>query len=1276
MSSDPSDPDLGSVAAATPSQPVSLVELLRTRAQERPDQRVFTLLQDGEEETAWLTYADLDLRARALGAWLQESVASGERALLLYPTGLEFIVAFMACLYAGVVAVPVYASRSPRMVSRFQALLESCRPALVLTQSDLLSKAQSLTAAAAEPHRPRVVTTDDLEGGQAQRWSDPKSTPDSLAYLQYTSGSTSLPKGVMVSHANVLANQAMLRQVIGGSPSAIFVSWLPLYHDLGLVATLLRPIYLGAQCVLMPPVSFLRQPRAWLSAISRYGGTTSGGPNFAYDLCVNKISPQERVGLDLSSWKYAYNGAEPVHAETLARFTAAFGPHGFEPGRLVPTYGLAEVTLFAAGDCSQRPVIETVDGRALERGQVVVGKPTAGAGRPLVSCGRVAPGSELVIVDPDSGAPCPPNRVGEIWIAGPHVARGYWEEPEATDRMFRARIGVDGKGPFLRTGDLGFLREGQLFVTGRIKDLIIIRGRNVYPQDVELVVAQSHPTLRSGCGAAFSVEVEGEERLVVVQETRAGGEDELDTIVEGIRRTVWEEFDLQPYSVVLVSSQTIAKTSSGKIQRHACRQAFLDGGLTTLHRWEEQPRTVTLPGATGSAADKDEPGTVPRHLGPGHRPSTPELESSRQRADAAIAWLRGYAEERLDSRLMDERRSIPPHVILDLGNRGLLGILTPRALGGLELSTGDAMRVFQQLAAIDLTLASFVSGHNCLGIRPIELYARDALRDEILPLLASGRELAALALTEEGAGSDPRAMAATATPESRGGWLLRGKKIWSSTASWSGVVNVFAHVTGAGSEAGGITGFVVRQGTPGLSLGPESLTMGLRGMVQSSLHLEDVAVRETQLLGGVGQGMEIAGEMFSFARLVLGASSVGGMKRCAQLMLRYADRRSVATGRLLENPLTLERMSAVTAAITAMETLVTRTAESFDTGEPVPLEVAMASKIAGSELLWRAADSLVQVLGGRGYMEPNFAPQLLRDARLFRIFEGPTEPLLMFLGGRAAAEDPKLPRLLSDGFGAARVSESLQEAVAGIKARPPGGPAGLPDTVRRGWATACMGEVTVWSFLWAAVEGARDGAQSQPLLRAGEWARLGFERALAKALSGTPAEAVMLDANALQDWVSTYTATIGDVEPRLPGEDSVRDPMLRRHDRGQPRTAAGGEAETSPRAASAPETAASQASGAEAVAALVSEATGPTVEAIEGWLINQLTQKANVEPEAIDRHKNLSTYGLDSVTAVMLIDDLGKWLGRALSPDLPWAYPSIEELARHLALTASAPGPG
>ncbi len=495
----------------------TLVDVLVEHSRSQPDAVAYTFLADGERIESQMTYGELDRRARAIGATLQQLGAAGERVMLLYPSSLEYVSAYLGCLYAGSVAVPLSLPHRKRSGERLQTVVVDAEATLALTTEDLLTQAEAW-----QQHTPGLksltwLATNTIDDALAADWQVPTLSPDTLAFLQYTSGSTSAPKGVMVSHGNLMHNQRLMQQAFEHSAETTCVSWLPLYHDLGLIGNVLHTLYLGGHCVLMTPNAFLQRPSRWLQAISDFKAQFSCGPNFGYDLCVQKVTTEQRSALDLSHWSIALTGAEPIRSETMSRFAEAFAPCGFRQDAFYPAYGLAEATLVvSSGDKAARPSVHAVQKPALAQHQVVPAQPDDADAQNLVGCGHAWLGQQIRIVDPANCLPCEPGQVGEVWVAGPSVAQGYWQKPAATAQTFEAYLADSGEGPFLRTGDLGCLRDGDLLITGRLKDMMVIRGGNYYPQDIEETVEQSHAALRPGCGAAFSVEVEGEERLVVV----------------------------------------------------------------------------------------------------------------------------------------------------------------------------------------------------------------------------------------------------------------------------------------------------------------------------------------------------------------------------------------------------------------------------------------------------------------------------------------------------------------------------------------------------------------------------------------------------------------------------------------------------------------------------------------------------------------------------------------------------------------------------------------
>jgi acyl-CoA synthetase (AMP-forming)/AMP-acid ligase II len=570
-----------------PDQLDSLVDLLQWRSAHHPHKLAYHFLKNGEADEISITYGELDRQAKAIATQLAAWQGQGKRALLLYPPGLDYIAAFFGCLYAGIVAIPAYPPRPNRSLGRLQSIISDANAQMALTVTPILASLENRLADYQALKDLNWIPTDQMaDASSAVHWQNPGIEPNSLALLQYTSGSTANPKGVMITHGNLLHNSSLIQQCFEDTADSMGVSWLPPYHDMGLIGGILQPLYVGAPMVLMPPVAFLQKPFRWLQAISKYAATTSGGPNFAYDLCLRKTTPAQKESLDLSHWRLAFTGAEPVHYDTLKQFAEAFKVSGFRWQSFFPCYGLAESTLLVTGSRRLAPPITcSVTTQALADHQVMAPENDTDQYRTLVSCGKPPVGQCIEIVDPDTCHRCPPGKIGEIWVAqSPSIAQGYWNRSEETQQNFCAYLADTEEGPFLRTEDLGFMRDGELFVTGRIKEMIIIRGQNHYARDIELTVEQSHPALRPGCGAAFSIEVNGEERLVVVQEVerRYLRDLDVDAVVGDIRQALTAEHGLQVYATVLLKTGSIPKTSSGKIQRYACRTKFLEGTLDVL----------------------------------------------------------------------------------------------------------------------------------------------------------------------------------------------------------------------------------------------------------------------------------------------------------------------------------------------------------------------------------------------------------------------------------------------------------------------------------------------------------------------------------------------------------------------------------------------------------------------------------------------------------------------------------------------------------------------
>ncbi len=575
-----------------PESVATLVELLRQRARELPSSMACAFLNDGGRETERLSYAELDGAARRIATRLQASISRGARAILLFPAGLDFLKAFFGCMYAGVIAIPApppEASRLKRTLPRLRSIAVDAGVSVVISNATNRS-----IVAGSDNDVPGLESIAYLDIGEipqdeSSSWLEPALSAEDVAYLQYTSGSTTSPKGVMISHGNVVHHLAYLQRVCEYTPQSVSVTWLPNFHDYGLIEGLLEPIFNGTPGYVMSPFSFLKRPFNWLQAISRQRATHTQAPNFAYDQCVRRIKPEQLAQLDLGCLRSAGNGAEPINPRVLERFRRAFAPQGFQWEAFCPAYGLAEATLMVS--CcspSMLPRIGRFQAEALGENRVVESTDDGRPAREVVSCGRIVCEFAVVIVDPETSTLRTSDRVGEIWISDPSVAQGYWRRDDETRATFHAYLADTGKGPFLRTGDLGFVLDGELFVTSRIKDLIIIAGTNHYPQDIEWTVEKAHADVRRSDVAAFSIMADGEERLVVAAEIERGsieGPDDTAQILDAIRKAVAEEHEVPVHAILLLARGSLPKTASGKVQRHGCRRLFEVDSSDVLAKW-------------------------------------------------------------------------------------------------------------------------------------------------------------------------------------------------------------------------------------------------------------------------------------------------------------------------------------------------------------------------------------------------------------------------------------------------------------------------------------------------------------------------------------------------------------------------------------------------------------------------------------------------------------------------------------------------------------------
>lgn len=1162
-----------------------IVDRLSRNSRERADNLAYCFLQNGEAAVESITWGELHRVAARLAGRLRANGSAGRVVLLPTEPGLGFVVAFVACLHAGAVPAPVPVPETPAAMRRLSVIAADAS-AHCLVHQDVDPPHWALKVRSDVADALLLVPVTGTGGADPEQApSERRVAADDAAVVQYSSGSTGEPKGVVVTHGNIAAQVHGFLQVGGVDDRSVFVSWLPLFHDMGLMTAILLPAWTGLPSYLMTPQSMLREPVVWLDTVSRFRATHTAAPNFVFDLCVRRTTPPVREEVDLSSLRMVINGAEPVRWATLERFTAAFGGSGFDSGALCPGYGLAEATLVVSmSPAGTPPKALSVDPEALRRGVVRV---VDGPGSDFVSCGPVLPWSRVLVVDPDSHLVLPADRVGEVWVSGPGVAAGYRNQPEATERTFRAELADGPRGQrFLRTGDLGFLHEQELYITGRLHDLIIIHGINHHPEAIEATVAEAVPEARAGHIAVFLADDDpGCDSVAVVLELRGTpAPHEVEACTVAARTAVETGHGLVVRDVHPAAPGSVARTTSGKIARRQCRDDYLAGRL---------PR---------SAAPVTEPDAVP----------------------ALLEWIRSWSARRLDPRLMDERRTMPPHVVLDLAERGLLGIQAPTGAGGLALGHLDAVRVLRQLATVDLTLAAFVCGHNFLGVNVVSRFAGGAVRARLLSRLASGRALSAFAWTEPGASYAVDTTGTTASPLPGGAYRIDGRKVFIGSASWADTIITFARLSDESGHDRGTVAFAVPADAPGVSVGAEALTMGLRGMAQNAITFDAVVVPADSILGEPGQGAAVAESAMTHTRLMIGAMCVGVMRRLLRDALDYAAQRRVNTGPLLENPVTLSRLDSATSAVATLEALVSSTASALDRDGEVPASLSAAVKVLGPELLWEVADDVVQLLGGRGYVETNDVSRFFRDARVMRVLEGPTEAMQMHLGAIGVHRFPEVASVLRDVLPADGIRRLLREASAKAGATTSTDPdmAVAQDLHRR----HRVGAVVAWGYAAAAVHVAASPAADPDPVAA--WVAGRLDEAVHDLDQPLPPSATK---DRLVRVVNGYgTAFWRDDENTVPRPDALR-PL--------------------------PEAAVRPANG-------TAPAAGST--AVVRWLADWIAERTGTPATQVDAGVSLLRYGLDSVTTASLINDAATRFGIEVSPQLVYDHATIGELGNAL----------
>ena len=924
-------------------QSSTLVDVLTDYSVSLAEKVCVTVSNDSIETK--FTFKRLHDRALNRAQWISEKSKVGDRVILALPTSPEFIEYFFACILSGRIAVPLPVEKANGRFSRIDGVIGDCQPTLIVfrNREDYEKmkdgiKGQEILIAQELPDTPTRRTDSTI-----------KISPNHVALIQYTSGSTSTPKGVVLTHTNVISNLRMIQQAMQITPDERVVSWLPLHHDMGLIGNLLSFVCAGASTFLYPYQEFARNPMSWIEAMSTQGATLSGAPTFAFDLIGKRLAKSGDSKYDLSNIRLLYCGSERISAEVTDRFFRALSPAALNPETFFPCYGMAEASLFISGTLQNANRITT--------SQI--------EGRYYPSCGFVANGLCLRVTEGE--ITLPPGEVGEIQIQGPSVSVGYWKE--IAHEVVESEYLGNAHSRWLKTGDLGCVIDNQVVITGRLKDLIKVRGRNIYPDDVELEVERLEEWFAPNAVVAIASTTSdsSQECLTIVAEIlRTRRADPFEGLLSEVQAILSNQ-ELRCDRLVIVSPGAMPKTSSGKKQRSRTAEMLDTGKLKAL--WDS--RATFVHGVSRS----------------------PERES---KLDSIIEDLQQLTNT-INFTLADERRTFPAGFVSDLRRAKLLGLLVPKQFGGLELTASEFSVVGEALGSADLSLGAMVGNHNTIGVLPILWSSTLRDRESVLEEIAKGGEVASFAITEPSAGSNPRGIQSVAQNDGEK-LLLSGEKIWIGNAQIAKFICVFAKEMDAQGAEIGISAFLVRRGSHSFEVCDEQLTVGLRAMAQNRLIFNNVELSEADRLSPPGMGLTLAFRCMEYARFGLASLAIGALKSCVAKSTEYANTRAVWTGLLSENAHYKEQLKDVNLKIQALQALVEHTGNTLDLKGELPPILSLSCKILAGEWSSECIDRCLQSTGGRGYTETFGLARYWRDARVIRIFEGPTETVAFQLG--------------------------------------------------------------------------------------------------------------------------------------------------------------------------------------------------------------------------------------------------------------------------------------
>ncbi|ROI06729.1 hypothetical protein EGI16_02150 [Chryseobacterium sp. G0240] len=1241
-----------------------LIDFLIRRSTEYPGKIAFCDVDIDLNENP-MTYSQLLFQVKEYAQdFKNEEIQKGDRCLLIFNQGTEFIIAFLACQWIGAIPVPLNIPGRSKPLDKWENIAETCQPKVIITGKKSGSRLmQSLSKSKLLGSIPFIeVAIKDSDILETDFTDQPDIHP--TAFLQYTSGSTGNPKGVVVTQDSLIKNSRESKKNMNATPDSVFVSWLPFYHDMGLILFIVQTIYNGNSLYLMKPEDFMSRPLNWVYALSKWKGTHTGGPNFAYQLVADKLvqlhnelkNTNEKTDFSLETLTMCASGAEPIRFQTICDFQNAISLFGAHDHVISPGYGLAEATLTVALNKEGEKVKWLkVDKEALRNNTVILqesgfletGKkfPDEEGSVYLVGNGQVIDnhGVDIIAVAdlegalPDSISAFPvqePYSIGELWYSGPSVTDGYYENEWATsESYFHSR---SDNTTYLRTGDLAFKDEdGQIYIVGRIKDLIIIRGLNYYPQDIERTSCYAHSDLRIDGAAAFSMNKDGNECCYIVQElTRSAVlSPKFDEYAKAIRNAVLQEHGVAIDTILFVAPMHVPRTTSGKIQRGLAKRT------TENEQWENILYTSRLNAA------------IPKKKTPSAHPGLQEQELAQ-----IVGELQHFLQTRVDSYTIDERRSIPPYIMTELARMGLMGLLISPEYGGLGCTLNQARTFIETISSADLTLGLFVSLHNLLGLHPIATFAKEEIREKVVRELATGRGTASFALSEPGAGSNPNA-GKTLAKKHNGHWILNGEKCWVGSSSWASYLTVIAHTQDENGKYLGQSAFLIPQGTPGLNHVEECMTMGMRGTVQGHFTLHDVQVSEAYVLGEIGKGSEILHEVVSMGRIGINSMCIGILKTVLSRSKRWADNRKINSGYLIDQPVVLKQLNELLWILEIIETYQSKLVQWKDEGLMLPDTLVSAGKIFSTEETWKGVDFLMQITAARGYSEHNGIAQLFRDTRVLRIFEGPSESLIADLGGHSDEAIMEALNFLTNqhvAINAVAQKEKIQLIKQQLEQHTTDA-----DGPQRKFARYAFGEVLTYRLVaWMCQDDISSHAKN--------WIEKKIEGIIADTLEF---DTSLLHKNrfeakfshALKDHKTIYTQPMSD-------EASIRSPFrdLRR-------------IETQ----NVPQQAEEQSSADKVIFRTTTSETdtyttssinpknpspvnNKAVAEMEAWIYKWLEKEAGIESSQFAPSTSFSEYGLDSSLSIRFVSDMNARYAIHVEPSIIWSYSTVSELAGYL----------